>query len=84
MDNLELPLLCHGFEGPCSNINARTYRQNTSYREEKLNWITLCPACAKANDEYWDNMHNEYYQAVISPQYNAREYITEYYSTRIC
>jgi hypothetical protein len=45
--------------------NVITYRQRTHYINEKDNWVTLCEDCKEANDEYWDQMWDEYYKGCL-------------------
>lgn len=54
-------LPCQGWEGPCENNTASLQRQNTAYHDDERNWVTLCPECMKACDEYWAEMWEEYY-----------------------
>lgn len=49
----------------CGRLNAETYRQNTFYSDDKLNWVTLCEECRKDNDEYWKEQWEEYYSSVL-------------------
>lgn len=40
-----------------------SYRQNTIYPEDELNWTPpLCPMCKDADDEHWRSMWQEYEQ----------------------
>ena len=48
------------------------YHQRTSYIYEgepgdvdDPNMVSLCPPCAIENDEYWDDMWEEYYRACL-------------------
>ena len=43
----------------CKNLNATRYRQNTLYTNEESNFVTLCPGCAKENNDYWNDMWKE-------------------------
>jgi len=54
--------ICRGLEGSCFKIVLRKHRQPTAYVEDKLNWVRLCPKCAKYNNEYWQEMWDEYYR----------------------
>lgn len=54
-------LPCCGSGGPCDRLDAVTYRQRTAYANEDSNWTTLCPDCAKWNNECWDEMWRDYY-----------------------
>ena len=46
----------------CQDFGAEKYRQNTSYVDDEQNFITLCPFCKEENDEYWNDMWEEYRQ----------------------
>jgi hypothetical protein len=54
-------LQCEGFQGRCDSKNATRYHQRTAYVKEEMNWVTLCPECAKGNDAHWDDMWKMYY-----------------------
>ncbi len=56
--------LCRGFDDICFNIGEKR-RQRTSYVDDELNWCFLCDDCMKGNQEYWDDMWNEYYSQVL-------------------
>ncbi len=43
---------CTGWYGPCGKP-AKRQRQNTQYVDDEFNWVTLCPECMDACDEYW-------------------------------
>ena len=47
----------------------KTMRQNTAYVDDKLNFFTGCKECQKRNDEYWDEMWNQYYNSVGGTMY---------------
>jgi hypothetical protein len=51
-----------GWDWPCDRQDAVRFRQNTKYVNEEENWKVLCPACQKANEEYWRDMWFEYYE----------------------
>lgn len=57
----ETGIQCHGVDGPCPSLNARRQRQNTAYVDDEHNWIVMCPECAEANAEYWEDMWRDYY-----------------------
>lgn len=61
----ETGIQCHGHFGPCESKNATRQRQNTAYNDDERNWVTLCPECAKANDEHWAEMWREYYSGCL-------------------
>lgn len=49
----------------CGCWGAERYRQNTCYVDEEHNWVTLCPPCQEANDEYWADMWSDYYSGLL-------------------
>lgn len=57
----ETGIQCEGWDGPCESKNATCQRQNTQYVDDQYNWVTLCPQCMEANDEYWADMWKVYY-----------------------
>lgn len=56
---------CTGYNNddgsPCKNMNTEKQRQNTRYVDDERNWVTLCPKCMKDNEEYWQDMWDDYY-----------------------
>ncbi len=52
---------CQGWEGPCESMDATRQRQRTSYIDDSMNWVTLCPDCMKLNQAHWDDMWAELY-----------------------
>ena len=44
----------------CGATNASRNRQRSSYHDSD-NMATLCPACQKEADEYYDELWSEYY-----------------------
>ena len=52
-------LTCEGCG--CVQSDVERYHQRTQYVNEEQNWVTLCAACRKQNDEYWDGMWADYY-----------------------
>ncbi len=38
-----------------------TYRQHTAYEDDERNFFTGCKRCCERNDEYWEEMWNDYY-----------------------
>lgn len=56
--------LCRGYNDICFNIGKKR-RQRTAYVDDELNWIFLCNDCMKYNQEYWNEMWNDYYRQVI-------------------
>ena len=56
--------LCNGFDGWCFHIGKKR-RQRTAYYDDELNWVFMCDECMKYNNEYWNDMWNEYYSQVI-------------------
>ena len=45
----------------CGVAGASRYRQNTRYKDDKQNFVKLCPCCKEENDEYWAAQWSEYY-----------------------
>jgi hypothetical protein len=61
---LKKPLnLCQGAQGPCFRRGKRR-RQYTAYVKDELNWVFMCDECARINDEYWQEMWQDYYNVV--------------------
>lgn len=56
---------CRGFDSRCKSNKAKTYRQNTRYEEDERNIVTLCRKCAKANEEYWEEIWITYWSDVL-------------------
>ena len=56
-----IKLQCKGFQGPCTRVDATLHRQNTAYVEDSMNWVTLCPDCAKENHAFWEEQWREYW-----------------------
>ena len=51
---------CEGFEGPCDEKSKLVIQQacQTQYADQELNHSPfLCPHCADAYHEYWDEYH---------------------------
>ena len=48
----------------CGSKNAEKRRQRTAYADDEKNWRTLCPKCQEENDEYWNEMWDDYYGVV--------------------
>ena len=44
----------------CGRDGAKRRRQGTAYVEDEKNFATLCKRCQIKNDEYWDEMNQEY------------------------
>ena len=40
------------------------YRQRTQYLDESANWVCYCPEHRATNDEYWDEMWDNYYDMI--------------------
>jgi hypothetical protein len=49
----------------CGALTACRRRQRTLYEDEESNWATLCPACQKEADAYWDERWAEYYGMIL-------------------
>jgi len=45
--------------------SVRKTRQNTKYVNEESNFVTLCYTCRKENDDYWEDMWNDYYSGCM-------------------
>ena len=41
-----------------------TKRRNTQYVEESANYLTACKECHKLDDEYFDDLWNQYYSSI--------------------
>lgn len=54
---------CEGMYGPCdSNLPTQKVACRTRYYNEESNKSPImCEYCAKAYNEYWDEMWSEYY-----------------------
>jgi hypothetical protein len=52
-------LHCQGVDGPCFN-DAINRRQNTAYKDDAMNWVTMCDECAEHNEKMWDAQWREY------------------------
>ena len=48
----------------CGSNKGKKNRQRTAYVNDEENFIILCPKCQKKEDEYWDDMWNEYYSGL--------------------
>ena len=49
----------------CGSQNAFRCRQRTLYNDEEENFVNLCEICEKENDEYWQDMWEEYYRNAL-------------------
>jgi hypothetical protein len=55
-------LVCN-FCGTTSEVI--NYHQRTFYVNDSDNWVNACPDCKMMNDDYWDDMWNEYYSGCM-------------------
>lgn len=65
----ELGLRCQSCDTP---LNVSRRRQNTQYvfegeegSSEDPNYVTLCNDCHVINDDYWEDMWQEYYRGCL-------------------
>lgn len=42
----------------------RFHRRHTSYVDERNNWMTACSECRYNDDEYYDDLWNQYYSSI--------------------
>lgn len=64
IEQLEICLTpCEGMYGPCeSNLPVERIGCRTAYHDNELNVSPiLCEYCAKAYNDYWDEMWADYY-----------------------
>jgi len=50
---------CDGVGGPCQRLGKTRY-QNTMYLNDEDNIVHMCDQCAAKNDDYWQEMWDEY------------------------
>jgi hypothetical protein len=50
---------------PQCNSKGMWYRQRTMYNNDNANWACYCAQHRIENDDYWDEMWNDYYSGLL-------------------